>query len=205
MTEPDHAFQTIEESLKKAVAALREADVPFLMAGSLASWARGGPETRHDLDFIVKPDDAEAALAALESTGMRPERPPEEWLFKAWDGEVLIDLIFEPRGLQVDDELLGRGESLHLLGITIPVLSIEDLMTTKLMALSEHSLDYSGLLAIARALREQIDWPTLRDRTRGSPFAQAFFVLVEQLGIARGIERPHGAEVRVLGEPAEGA
>jgi GTP-dependent phosphoenolpyruvate carboxykinase len=28
---------------------------------------------------------------------MRPEKPPQEWLWKAWDGNVLIDLIFAPR------------------------------------------------------------------------------------------------------------
>ena len=56
-------------------------------------------------------------------------------------------------------------------------------MTTKLMALTEHSLDYAGPLRIARALREQIDWDEVRGRTRSSPFAVAFFVLIEKLGI----------------------
>jgi hypothetical protein len=35
-----------------------------------------------------------------------------------------------------------------------------------------------------RALREQIDWDAVRQRTHRSPFAQAFFVLVRELGIA---------------------
>src|SRR3954447_13343773 len=100
----DHSFESIEATLKRTVAALREADVPFLLGGSLASWARGGPETRHDLDFVVKRDDADRALEALAEQGMRPERPPEEWLYKAWDGEVCVDLLFEPRGLEIDDQ-----------------------------------------------------------------------------------------------------
>ena len=33
---------SIEASLKRTVAALREAHVPFLLGGSLAVWARGG-------------------------------------------------------------------------------------------------------------------------------------------------------------------
>jgi hypothetical protein len=196
----DHSFELIEASLKKTVAALRDAEVPFLLGGSLASWARGGPETRHDLDFIVKPEDAERALEALAEAGMRLERPPEEWLLKAWDGDVLIDLIFEPKGLPVDDELLGRGELLDVLGMSIPVMAIEDVLATKLLALDEHSLDYSGVLEIARAVREQIDWASLRQRTRGSPFAAAFFVLVEDLGIVEEAAR-RGAEVRVLTPP----
>jgi hypothetical protein len=90
----DQTFEAIEAALKKAVAALREAQVDFLLAGSLASWARGGPETHHDLDFIVRPEQAELALEALAHASMRPERPAEEWLFKAWDGDLLIDVIF---------------------------------------------------------------------------------------------------------------
>lgn len=188
-----------EASLKKAVAALREADIPFLLAGSLAVWARGGPETQHDLDFVVKPEDADRALAALERAGMRPEKPPEEWLHKAWDGEVLIDLIFAPRGLDVTDEVIERGELLHVVGITIPVMAIEDVLATKLMALHEHELDYTSLLRIARAVREQIDWPSLRNRTRGSAFATAFFVLCDELGIVPADSHAlRGAEVRVL-------
>ena len=195
----EHPLPAIEASLKKAVAALRDADIPFLLAGSLAVWARGGPETRHDLDFVIKPEDADGALAALADAGMRAETPPEEWLRKAWDGEVLIDLIYAPRGLEVTDEVIERGDMLHVVGITIPVMAIEDVLATKLMALHEHELEYTGLLRIARAVREQVEWSSLRRRSQRSPYAAAFFVLCEELGImqsdAHGLR---GADVRVL-------
>jgi hypothetical protein len=196
--EPEHPFPSIEATLKKAVAALRESGIPFLLAGSLAVWARGGPETRHDLDFVVKPEDAEGALAVLEEAGMRPETPPEEWLFKAWDDEVLIDVIFHPRGLEVTDELMDRGEVLHVLGISIPVMAIEDVLATKLLALHEHELDYTSAIRVARAVREQIDWRYLRERTQSSPYAVAFFTLCEELGIVPEGHLQRGAEVRVL-------
>lgn len=202
MSGTDRSFEPIVETLKNAVAALRDANVPFLLGGSLAAWARGGPVTRHDLDLTVKPEDADRALVVLEEAGMRPEKPPEEWLYKAWDGDVLIDLIFSPRGLEMTDEVLERGEELHVLGITLPVMAIEDVLATKLLSLAEHNLDYSGLLEIARALREQIDWGALRERTRRSPYARAFFTLVEGLGLAE--EAPPGAQVRVV-SPARGA
>jgi hypothetical protein len=194
----EHPFPSIEASLKKAVASLREAEVPFLLAGSLAVWARGGPETRHDLDFVVKEEDVERAVDVLAEAGMRPEKPPEEWLWKAWDGDVLIDLIFAPRGLEVTDEVIQRGEQLHVLGITIPVMSIEDVLATKLLALHEHELDFTGLVRIARAVREQIDWRYLRERTKDSPYAAGFFAICEALGIAADDHGSHGAEVRLL-------
>ena len=196
--EDEVPFATIEASLKKAVAALREAQVPFLLGGSLAVWARGGPETRHDLDLVVKPEDADRALGVLADAGMRTEKPPEEWLHKAWDGEVLIDVIYSPRGLEVDDDLLGRGEFLHVLGITIPVMAIEDVMATKLLALHEQQLDLTSVLRIARAVREQIDWRILRERTRKSPYAAGFFTICEELGVVPEANVSPAADVRLL-------
>jgi hypothetical protein len=190
-TDEQSPFSELEDSLKKSAAALRGADVPFLLGGSLASWARGGPETRHDLDLIIRPQDVETALRALTDAGMRPERPPEDWLVKAWDGDTLVDLIYCPKGLPVDDEVIARGEELSVLGMEIRVMALEDVMATKLMALTEHSLRYEGLLQIARALREQIDWAAVRARTESSPFARAFFTLVEGLEILPSVE--HGS------------
>lgn len=183
MLDDESPFSDIEGALKRSAAALREANIPFLLGGSLASWARGGPETRHDLDLMIKEKDVEAALDALERVGMKREDPPEEWLVKAWDGDILVDLIFHPKGMPITDEVIERGEEMAVLSMEMRVMALEDVMATKLMALSEHHLRYESLLAMARALRERIDWPTLRRRTEQSPFALAFFVLLDGLGI----------------------
>jgi predicted nucleotidyltransferase len=182
-SDDEQPFAEIEHALKRAAAALRDAGVPFLLGGSLASWARGGPETRHDLDLMIRPSDVDTALEALTEAGMRPERPPEDWLVKAWDGDTLVDLIYCPKGLPVNDDLIARGEELSVLGMEMRVMALEDVMATKLLALTEHSLRYEGLLQIARALREQIDWAAVRARTESSPFARAFFTLAEGLDI----------------------
>jgi predicted nucleotidyltransferase len=182
-SDDEQPFGEIEHALKRAAAALRDAGVPFLLGGSLASWARGGPETRHDLDLMIRPTDVETALEALTEAGMRPERPPEDWLVKAWDGDTLVDLIYCPKGLPVNDDLIARGEELSVLGMEMRVMALEDVLATKLMALTEHSLRYESLLQIARALREQIDWAAVRARTESSPFARAFFTLAEGLDI----------------------
>jgi predicted nucleotidyltransferase len=199
-------FSDIEATLKKTCATLREAQVPFLLGGSLASWARGGPETRHDLDLMLKAEDVDRALDALEQAGMRPERPPEEWLVKAWDGDVLVDLIHHPCGLPIDDEVLARGEVISVLSMELTVMALEDVVVTKLNALTEHSLRYEGLLSIARALRERIDWEQVRRRAQDTPFARAFFVLLDGLEIVSVPERPaaaapprRGVDVRVVG------
>src|ERR671929_1612554 len=182
-TDDEQPFSELEQTLKKASAALRDAGIEFLLGGSLASWARGGPETRHDLDLMIRPEDRERGVAALEAVGMRIEDPPEEWLVKAWDGDILVDLIFGPKGIPIDDEVIARGEERSVLGMEMRVMALEDVLVTKLMALTEHTLRYESLLPIARALREQIDWEDVRARTASSPFARAFFVMLEGLGV----------------------
>lgn len=169
--------------MKKAAAALRGAEIPFLLGGGLAAWARGGPPTDHDVDFLVRERDVEQALEALEAAGMRPERPPEGWLLKAWDGEVLVDLIYHPSGGPVDDEYFARAETLEVAALPIDVASIDDVLATKLLAMNEQNPDFRPVLEIARSLREQIDWDAVRAQVGDAPFGAAFLTLVEKLRI----------------------
>jgi hypothetical protein len=176
-------FEGLLEAMRRAAATLRDAGIPFALAGGLAVWARGGPDTDHDVDFILAESDVERALAALEADGFRGERPPEGWLVKVYEDGCMIDLIFRPTGTDVA-EVLERAEELEVYAIRMPVLTVNDILVTKLLALKEHELDYESVLEIARSCREQIDWADLRKRTKGHPYAQAFFTLVDELGIA---------------------
>jgi hypothetical protein len=145
---------------------------------------RGGPESDHDLDLMVKPGDAEQALATLAAIGMRPEKPSEGWLYKAFDGDVMVDIIFSPVGVAITDAVLARAEMLEVEAQPMLVMTLEDVLVTKLLALDENSLDYKAVLQISRSLREQIEWEDVRARTAGSAYAAAFFTLVEELGVA---------------------
>ena len=185
---PADNFPDLIESMKRAAAALRDADVPYMLGGGLAAWARGGPPTEHDVDFFVMPADAERALEALAEAGMKPERPPEGWLLKAWDGETMIDLIYSPMGGDVDQSYFERAETIEVAAQRLPVASLGDVLATKLLALSEQEPDMASVREIARSLREQIDWDIVRERTAASPFARAFFTLVEELGIVEPVE-----------------
>jgi hypothetical protein len=176
-------FPDLIESLKKAAGALREAGVTFVLGGGLASAARGGPESDHDVDLLLRPPDADRALAVLDEAGFRPEKPPEGWLYKAWDGDVFVDLIFRTSEGDVTDEVIDRAAEMEVYAVPMLVLHPDDLIVSKLLALDEMVLDYKAILEVARALREQIDWPSVRERTSESPFAKAFFTLVEELNV----------------------
>jgi hypothetical protein len=171
--------------MKRVAAILRDNDVPALLGGGMAVWARGGPVTTRDVDFYLRPADADRALEALEDAGLRTETPPEGWLYKAWDSDQLVDLIFEPSGGPIDDGHFERAEQLEVMAQPLLVSAVDDLIAAKLLSLREQELDYQPALEIARSLREQIDWDSVRERTSASPFAKAFFTLVEELGIAK--------------------
>jgi hypothetical protein len=173
----------IAATLKRASAALREAEVPFALAGSVAAWARGGPAPCNDLDLAIPEAQAERALEALVQYGMRCERPPEGWLLKAWDGDVMVDLIWDFEGLEDAETVIARADELSVQAVRMPVMRIDDVLVSKLSAFDEHALDFAPPLAIARALREQVDWADVRARTASSPYARGFLALLEALGV----------------------
>jgi hypothetical protein len=201
-------FDDLLPAFKKAVGALNDREIPFAVGGSLAAFVRGAPPPSKDVDLLVDERDAEAAARALADAGMRIERPAEGWLLKAWDGEVLIDLIHGPTGVPVTRADIARWEEVPLLAVPVRVMPLEDLFTSKLLALGEHTLDLAPLLRHARALRECVDWEAVRTRTDHHPYAHAFFALVDALGLVTapgrgagqaGVPDPRG-RVRVVGE-----
>ena len=100
--------------------------------------------------------------------------------------DVLVDLIYRPSGGPIGVEHFIRSTPMELMAQPVLVASIDDVLVTRLLALSEQEPDFRGVLELARSLREQIDWEFVRERTTPAPFAAAFFTLVEALGIAPG-------------------
>ena len=183
MPKNEERLEAMLGALKRAAAALRDAGVPFAVAGGLAMWARGAPVRDDDVDLVVAKDDVGRAVAALEKAGMKTEDPPEEWLTKAYDGDVTVDLIFGPSGIEVTPDVLARADEMQVHAVTMPVLPVDDVLVTQLLSMTEHHMTYEGLIETARAVREQVDWDAVRHRTEHDPFARAFFTLVEGLGV----------------------
>lgn len=136
----------------------------------------------------MREDDVERAVETLAAVGFRAERPPEGWLYKVFDRQdAMIDLIFAPNNRpEAVAEMLARATEIEVYAITLPVMTVTDVLATKLLALKEHEVDYESVVEIARTCREQIEWDALRRQTDESPYARAFFTLVEGLGLADG-------------------
>ena len=110
--------------------------------------------------------------------------------------DAVMRALADPTRRAVFERVAG-SEEISVVAQRLPVITLEDLLITKLMALDEHRLDYGSLLPIARALREQIDWAAVHTATASSPFSQAFFTLLRGLEVidadeVTGAPAPHG-------------
>jgi hypothetical protein len=136
------------------------------------------------VDLVVTEHDVAAAVDSLSAAGFTIHRPPEDWLFKAYLDDTLVDVLHRLNGNPVPRELIASAEEFEVLGLRIPVLPATDIMTTKLLSLSEHYCDFAALLPVVRAVREQLDWTRIQSTVSGRPFAESFLLLVDRLGIA---------------------
>jgi hypothetical protein len=191
----------LRTALKRVATTLKAAGVPFALAGGYASWARGGPEPVHDVDFVLVEEDMPRARQTLADAGLRVEDPAEDWLAKVYVGDSLVDLIFRPADRPVTREQLAAADELRVDSVLMPVQPATGILASKALALSEHSCDLGGLFPHARALREQIDWVELRREVAHWPFARAFLDLCDELGIPPGTAPP----VSGVPTPAAGA
>ncbi|MCW2688280.1 MAG: hypothetical protein JWR37_3170 [Mycobacterium sp.] len=173
----------LRAALKRAASALKAHGPEFALAGSYALWEFGGPEPVHDVDFVVAEPNADAAAATLKDAGFSIDRTPEDWLFKACHGDVVVDVLHRLNGVPVDAETIRSAEVREVLAISMPVLSPTHVVTEKLSSLHEHHCDFASLLPAVRAVREQVDWNRVRADTADNDFAAAFLVLTDRLGI----------------------
>jgi Uncharacterised nucleotidyltransferase len=190
----DGDLQPMLEVLKSVAVALKEDGVPFALAGGFAVYARGGQDSRHDVDFVVREADVAKARQALEERGIKTLEPPEDWLFKARHDNQQVDIIFRLASGPVDDDLLARTDERAVDSVLMPVLSATDLLVSKLRALTEHSCDFGPVLALMRSLREQLDVPFVNEASEGHPFAEAALFLARGLDVLPPTEHENKEE-----------
>lgn len=179
----------LRAALKRSASALKAASVPFALAGSYALWVHGAPENTHDVDLVVAEDTTEDAVSCLAEDGFRIERPPEDWLFKAYLGGAMVDVLHRLNGVPVRPAFIEDAQAHDVLGLRIPVLAPTEVLSTKLLAMSERYCDLGQLLPPVRAVREQFDWVRLRTESDTNPFARAFLFLAGELDISPNEQR----------------
>jgi hypothetical protein len=175
----------LREALKLVAVALKEAGVPFALAGGYALWARGAPEPHHDVDFAVAEEDRDQVAGLLAERGLEVADPPEDWLFKVYVDGAMVDVLFRANGEPVTHDYLSAGDEIEVESVLMPVLSATALLLAKLNALDERACDLGRIIPAARAVREQVDWPLVAERVAGNDFAEVTLDLLARLGVVR--------------------
>jgi Uncharacterised nucleotidyltransferase len=184
MSKSCEQVEAILDTLVKVTAALKGAGVPFALTGGSAVYALGGVPSEHDVDVVVRERDVDRAVLTLVEAGMREMDTPLDWLRKVRDDGRIVDLIFRSINRPIDDDRLARADDVKVGPIVVPVLPATTVMIDKLLVFGEHFCDYTWALPAARALREQVDWDQVRAEVSHSPFAEAFLLLADRLGLS---------------------
>src|SRR4051812_44110088 len=148
--------------------------------GGIASIVQGRTSWTHDLDVFIRRADEPTAVAALQGAGFRVDPTPSSWLTKLWMDEVYVDVIYSSTGpVELDDEMLARGETAEVWDRKIPVLGSEDLVVTKALAHGEETAHYwwDALAIIAKL---ELDWDYLLSRARRGPRRMLSLLLYAQ-------------------------
>jgi predicted nucleotidyltransferase len=155
------------QTLDEAIAAMRGADVRFLIIGGIASAVMGRDRGTRDVDLFVRPEDARRALEALDVAGFDTKVAFPHWLYKGFKRDVLVDVIFRSsKDVLLDDEMLRRAQQREFRGRMLPIAPPEDLLIMKAVAADEDTPRYwyDALGIIAHA--DGLDWDYLVRRAR---------------------------------------
>ena len=206
--------ETFVAVLTDAREALERRGVDALVIGGIASAAQGRERWTHDIDLLVRPEDADQALQALAEAGFDTQETYPDWLYKAYKHKTLVDLIFcASDEVFLDEDMLARARECTYGDLTLRVMGPEDLLVVKALGFKEHTprhwFDALGLLAEC-----EFDWTYLLRRAIGRDhrvlsllvFAQGEGLPVPDAVVRRLIDRvyaPHEPDEYVVGRLQE--
>jgi hypothetical protein len=160
--------------------ALEGAGVPHLFMGGIASIVHGRTSWTHDLDVFIRRADEPTVVDALVAAGFRLDPTSLSWLTKLWIGDVYLDVIYSSTGpVELDEEMLARGEWAEVWSRKVPVLGPEDLVVTKALAHGEETAHY-WWDALAIIAKRDLDWDYLFERARSGPRRMLSLLLYAQ-------------------------
>jgi hypothetical protein len=145
--------------------ALDDARIPFLVGGGFAfSHYTGIDRYTKDLDLFVRPANAEETLEVLRQAGHRSEMIAPHWLGKVFtDDDSFIDIIFSSgNGVAVvDDEWFDYAEEAEVLGHTVQLSPVEEMIWSKAFVLERERFDGADVAHLIRARGKGLDWERL--------------------------------------------
>jgi hypothetical protein len=165
MRKLDHCYNAEENRLfAEWLTILNAVGAAYVIGGAFAVYAyTGNWRNTKDLDVFIKPDDVKKALDALSKAGHETELRDVNWLAKVCKDPYLMDLIFGVGNnrFKVDDGWIERSEPVEILGVETRLISIEELIASKVYIVKRDRFDGADIVQLIRAEKGEIDWERL--------------------------------------------
>jgi hypothetical protein len=156
------------EIYKRALRALNDAGVPYVVAGAYAIYEHTGiyRQTK-DLDLFCEPSAVAAAMEALREAGFRTRLEQSHWLAKALDDPYFVDIIFGMgNGLAlIDADWHAHSVPAILAATPVRVAPPEELIWHRLFINERHRHDMADIAHLILTRGHLMDWDRLLART----------------------------------------
>ena len=156
------------EKYKRALAALNQGGIPFVVSGAYAIYEHTGiyRETT-DLDIFVEPRHVVPAAGVLKKAGFRMRLEQPHWLAKAKLGEHFVDLIFGMgNGLAlIDPDWYEHSSPAILAANPVRVAPAEELIWHRLFISERHRQDMADIVHLILCRGDKLDWDRLVQKT----------------------------------------
>jgi len=167
--------------LYEACKALEAAGVPYVVGGGTVVTIWGRNRRTKDFDVFLNRESQETAMNALSRANFTTADTEKRWLYKAFRGETLVDLIVESRGnVQVDAETMAHARIVNQHGYDFRVMGPEDTLYRKILTLTEGRPDWYDALSIIQRQEGEIDWAYLLSKAQRYPRRVLSFLLFAQ-------------------------
>jgi len=194
----DAISKTEWRTYKRAIEALRKANIPFLLGGgfALATFTGRFRDTK-DMDFYVLPRARSEAIAALKRAGFSDyfkTRPYDrKWIYRSVRSGVIVDIIWSManRRAKVDQIWLDNARSVLVRGEELKVVPTEEFLWCKLYILQRDHCDWTDIFNVIYSCGNQVNWVHLIKRLdEDVPLLKAALMVYTWLCPGRASELP---------------
>jgi hypothetical protein len=151
----------------RALKALVEGKVPFLVAGAYAYFEYTGVQRdTKDLDVFLRRAELDRAFEVLEAAGFTRRVEDPLWIEKAYDGEWFVDLIFSSGNgvATVDDGWFEHAREGLVMGHPVLLAPPEEMIWSKAFVCERERYDGNDVANLVRACGHELDWERLLER-----------------------------------------
>lgn len=155
------------EVYRRALQALNDAAVPYVVAGAYAIYEHTGiyRQTK-DLDIFVEPAALVAAARALHDAGFVMRLEDLHWLAKGFVGDNFVDLIYGMGNAVafIDGDWVKYSRRGVLAAQPVRIAPAEELIWHRLFINERHRHDMSDIVHLLLCVADTLDWERLMRR-----------------------------------------